>query len=187
MDTNYSAILQERKNILHLNNLYVLRRCMQVAILFKILTCQPTWYIREVYSGLPERPEIVRLRNRACRRDPRICDKALSRHAMQQLSRNGLLGFVDWRNGKPRGDKTVSGMWQIQWHFRCWSWWLKMLVNSLRIIHGCLRQFYASSLHSDDMVLQAVEEYLRREEEEVADFVQEAFIFSEPGQICLGS
>ena len=34
---------------------------MQVAILFKILTCQPTWYIREVYSGLPERPEIVRL------------------------------------------------------------------------------------------------------------------------------
>ena len=34
---------------------------MQEAILFKILTCQPTWYIREVYSGLPERPEIVRL------------------------------------------------------------------------------------------------------------------------------
>ena len=61
MDNNYSAILQERRNILHLNNLYVLRRCMQVAILFKILTCQPTWYIREVYSGLPERPEIVRL------------------------------------------------------------------------------------------------------------------------------
>ena len=63
MDNNYSAILQERRNILHLNNLYVLRRCMQVAILFKILTCQPTWYIREVYSGLPERPEIVRLKN----------------------------------------------------------------------------------------------------------------------------
>ena len=61
MDNNYSAILQERRNILHLNNLYVLRRCMQVAILFKILTCQPTWYIREVYFGLPERPEIVRL------------------------------------------------------------------------------------------------------------------------------
>ena len=61
MDNNYSAILQERTNILHLNNLYLLRRCMQVAILFKILTCQPTWYIREVYSGLPERPEIVRL------------------------------------------------------------------------------------------------------------------------------
>ena len=35
MDNNYSAILQERRNILHLNNLYVLRRCMQVAILFK--------------------------------------------------------------------------------------------------------------------------------------------------------
>ena len=61
MDNNYSAILEERRNTLHLNNLYVLRRCMQVAILFKILTCQPTWYIREVYSGLPERPEIVRL------------------------------------------------------------------------------------------------------------------------------
>ena len=61
MDNNYSAILQERRNILHLNNLYVLRRCMQVAILLKILTCQPTWYIREVYSCLPERPEIVRL------------------------------------------------------------------------------------------------------------------------------
>ena len=61
MDNNYSAILQERRNILHLNNLYVLRRGMQVAILLKILTYQPTWYIREVYSGLPERPEIVRL------------------------------------------------------------------------------------------------------------------------------
>ena len=60
MDNNYSAILQERRNTLHLNNLYVIRRCIQVAILFKILTCQPTWYIREVYSSLPERPEIVR-------------------------------------------------------------------------------------------------------------------------------
>ena len=49
-------------NILHLNNLYMLRRCMQAAILFKILTCQPTWYIRGVVPGLPERPEIVRLR-----------------------------------------------------------------------------------------------------------------------------
>ena len=39
----------------------MLRRCMQVAILFKIMTCQPTWYIRGTVLGLPERSEIVRL------------------------------------------------------------------------------------------------------------------------------
>ena len=49
----------------------MLRRCMQAAMLFKILTWRATGYIREVYSGLPERPEIVRLGTNACRKSPK--------------------------------------------------------------------------------------------------------------------
>ena len=42
------------------------------------------------------------------RKDPRMCDIALSRHAMQQNKRHALLEFADWRNMQTRSTRVCN-------------------------------------------------------------------------------